>query len=345
MGSMVVTADVRATAAVQAALPRLRQIAPGVLFGDNGDDAAVARGLSGVRTVHEDAPPWPLASTLLSPAKAVRVGDGFVVGGRALAVIAGPCAVEGAAQFDLVAGAVVRAGAHAVRGGAFKPRTSPYSFQGLGQEGLEILAAWRAAHPGVPVVTEVLDTRDVAAVAEAADVLQIGARNMQNSALLAAVAESRRPVLLKRGFGNTAAELLHSAEYLLSRGNDEVILCERGIRTLEPGTRFTLDVGAVAWLKQRTRLPVIVDPSHAAGDSTLVLPLALAGIAVGADGLMVEVHHDPAHARSDGDQALLLDEFTALLDRLAPVAAAVGRSLVQRTSTSPHAVDAPAVAA
>lgn len=333
MGSMVVTTEVGAAAAVQMALPSLRPIAPGVFFGDDDDDVAErARTCGGVKAIHRGAPPWPLASTLLSSATMVQIG-GLTVGGRALAVVAGPCAVEGLEQFELVGDAVVRAGAHAVRGGAFKPRTSPYSFQGLGHDGLAILRAFKAAHPGVPVITEVLDTRDVAAVAASADVLQIGARNMQNSALLCAAADSGRPVLLKRGFGNTAAELLHSAEYILSRGNDDVILCERGIRTLEPGTRFTLDVGAVAWLKQRTRLPVIVDPSHAAGVSDLVLPLALAGIAAGADGLMVEVHHDPQTARSDGDQALLLAEFTALLEKLAPVAAAVGRTLVQPASS------------
>lgn len=337
MGSMVVTTEAAATAAVQEALRassvELRPIAPGVLFGaDDAEAASLARHLPGVLAVHRHAPAWPLASRLLAPSSPVDVG-GVVFGGRGIAVIAGPCAVEGAAQLELVGSDVVRAGAHALRGGAFKPRTSPYSFQGLGHDGLALLAAWKARHPGVPVVTEVLDTRQVEAVAAVADMLQIGARNMQNSALLCAVAERGKPVLLKRGFGNTAAELLHSAEYLLSRGNEAVVLCERGIRTLEPGTRFTLDVGAVAWLKQRTRLPVIVDPSHAAGVSDLVTPLALAGIAAGADGLMVEVHDDPAQARSDGDQALLLDEFTALLDTLAPVAAAVGRSLGRPASS------------
>jgi 3-deoxy-7-phosphoheptulonate synthase len=338
MGSMVVTTEAAATVAVKDALRassvELRAIAPGVLCGDDdAEAAALARHLPGVVAVHRHAPPWPLASRLLASSSPVTVG-GVVFGGRGLAVIAGPCAVESAAQLALVGGDVVRAGAHALRGGAFKPRTSPYSFQGLGHDGLALLADWKAAHPGVPVVTEVLDTREVAAVAAVADMLQIGARNMQNSALLTAVAESRKPVLLKRGFGNTAAELLHSAEYLLAHGNDAVVLCERGIRTLEPGTRFTLDVGAVAWLKQRTRLPVIVDPSHAAGVSDLVIPLALAGVAAGADGLMVEVHDDPAQARSDGDQALLLEEFTVLLDTLAPVAAAVGRSLARPPTTS-----------
>jgi 3-deoxy-7-phosphoheptulonate synthase len=338
MGAMVVTSQAGAATSVRDALAAasvsLVSIAPGVWLGPDDDRVAdLVAGLAGVKAVHRQAPPWPLASTLLAPSCLVPVGD-VVCGGRELVVIAGPCAVESEAQLERVGDDVVAAGAHAVRGGAFKPRTSPYSFQGLGHEGLRILQAWKARRPRVAIVTEVLDTRDVAAVADVADVLQIGARNMQNSALLCAVAETKKPVLLKRGFGNTAAELLHSAEYLLARGNDAVILCERGIRTLEPGTRFTLDVGAVAWLKQRSRLPVIVDPSHAAGISDLVTPLALAGIAVGADGIMIEVHDDPATARSDGDQALILEEFKALLDKLAPVAAAVGRTLSPLSSSS-----------
>jgi 3-deoxy-7-phosphoheptulonate synthase len=282
-----------------------------------------AAALPGVIAVN-DAPPWPLASTLTTRAP-VKLGD-LIVGGRDLVIIAGPCAVESAEQLERVGSAVFARGAHALRGGAFKPRTSPYSFQGLEGEGLALLQAFKQKHKR-PVVTEVMDTRDVEAVAAVSDALQVGARNMQNTALLQEVGRSKRPVLLKRGFGATVNELLHAAEYILAAGNDDVILCERGIRTFETCTRFTLDVGGLAWLKQTSRLPVLVDPSHAAGVESLVVPLALAGIAAGADGLLIEVHDDAAHALSDGDQALSPDAFSSLLDQLRPLAAALSRSL------------------
>jgi 3-deoxy-7-phosphoheptulonate synthase len=307
----------------------LQPAAANLIVADATDELFAARAAQtpGVVALHRNAPPWPLASTLLGPPTGIGLPTGSVVGAGELLLIAGPCAVESAASFSAAADAVVRAGARAVRGGVFKPRTSPYSFQGLGRDGLEILRDWSVRNPGVAIVSEVLDPREVGAVAEVAHVLQVGARNMQNAVLLRAVAEAGRPVLLKRGFGNTAAELLHSAEYILSRGNERVMLCERGIRSFEPGTRFTLDVGAVAWLKQRSRLPVIVDPSHAAGTADLVTPLALAGIAAGADGLIVEVHDHPEEAASDGDQALELAGFEGLVSRLRPLAAAVGRSI------------------
>ncbi len=252
-----------------------------------------------------------------------------VFGGNTLAVIAGPCSVEGREMLFASAHAVQAAGATLLRGGAFKPRSSPYAFRGLGEEALELLAEVRAA-TGLPVVTEVMDTRQVELVAEHADMLQIGARNMQNFALLSAVGDVRRPVLLKRGLSATIEELLLAAEYILARGNDQVVLCERGIRTFETATRNTLDVAAVPVLKQETHLPVIVDPSHAGGRAHLVAPLAFAGIAAGADGLIIEVHPEPARARSDADQSLAPDAFAELMRRLTGFAQAAGRTLPVR---------------
>jgi 3-deoxy-7-phosphoheptulonate synthase len=227
--------------------------------------------------------------------------------------------------FD-TAHAVRAAGAGLLRGGAFKPRTSPYAFQGMGEAGLRLLSEVRA-ETGLPVVTEVMDTRQVELVAEHADMLQVGARNMQNFALLSEVGRVQRPVLLKRGLSATIKELLMSAEYIMAQGNREVILCERGIRTYETATRNTLDVAAIPVLKAETHLPVLVDPSHAGGRADLVAPLAFAAIAAGADGLMVEVHPNPEEALSDGDQSLTFDEFRLLMDRLRPFAAAAGRTL------------------
>jgi 3-deoxy-7-phosphoheptulonate synthase len=213
-----------------------------------------------------------------------------------------------------------------LRGGAFKPRTSPYSFQGLGIEGLKILSAIRA-ETGLPVVTEVLDTRHVEIVAEHADMLQVGARNMQNFSLLAELGRVQRPVLLKRGLSATITELLMAAEYIMAHGNTQIVLCERGIRTFETMTRNTLDISAIPVIKRESHLPVIVDPSHAGGDADLVLPLSLAAIAAGADGLIVEVHPDPETALSDGDQSLAIPAFENLMARLAPIAEAMQRPL------------------
>ncbi|MFZ2491526.1 MAG: 3-deoxy-7-phosphoheptulonate synthase [Thermoanaerobaculia bacterium] len=273
--------------------------------------------------------PYKLASReFLAEPTVVRAGDraGTSVGGRDLAIIAGPCSVEGSAMLRETAEGVAASGATMLRGGAFKPRSSPYSFQGLGEAGLRLLAEARAAS-GLPVVTEVVDPRQVELVAAYADVLQIGARNMQNFALLQEVGRIRRPVLLKRGMSATIAELLMAAEYVLSQGNRDVILCERGIRTFETATRNTLDVGAIAVLKRETHLPVIVDPSHAAGRADLVVPLALAGIAAGADGLIVEVHPRPEEARSDGEQSLTLGQFDELMQSVRAFAAAAGRTV------------------
>ena len=255
-----------------------------------------------------------LASKEFRERTVVKVGN-ITVGADGAVVIAGPCSVESREQVMEVAEAVKEAGAHMLRGGAFKPRTSPYSFQGLGEEGLKYLREAGDAF-GLPVVTEVLDPRHVSLVAEYADVLQVGARNMQNFPLLREVGKAGKPVLLKRGFGSTIEELLNAAEYILLEGNDQVMLCERGIRTFERATRFTLDIAAVPVLKELTHLPVIVDPSHAAGKRSLVPPLAKAALAAGADGIMVEVHPKPEEALSDGPQSLRPEEFAELMREL-----------------------------
>ncbi len=248
------------------------------------------------------------------------------VGGESFALIAGPCAVESREQTMQTARAVRDGGAALLRGGAYKPRTSPYSFQGLGAEGLRLLAEARA-ETGLPIVTELMDLADVEAVMEVADVVQIGARNMQNYPLLEEVGRSGRPVLLKRGLSSTLDELLMAAEYILKEGNENVMLCERGIRTFETSYRFTLDLMAVPVLKERSHLPVIVDPSHAAGRRDLVTPLSLAAAAVGADGIIVEVHPDPDVAICDGPQQLRADEFAGYARAVEQAAALAGKTL------------------
>jgi 3-deoxy-7-phosphoheptulonate synthase len=264
-----------------------------------------------------------------------RVAVGPVeIGGGAFVVAAGPCAVESAAQTESVAEAVAAAGAHLLRGGVFKPRTSPYAFQGLGEPGLSILGRSGARH-GLPVVAEVLETSQLASLIDHVDVFQVGARNMQNFALLRALGKVRRPVLLKRGFAATVEEWLLAAEYLLDGGNTQVILCERGIRTFETATRNTLDLASVALVKQQSHLPVLVDPSHATGLRELVIPMALAAAAAGADGLLVEVHGKPDEALCDGRQALTPEMFSELMQRLPAVLQAVGRTLHHRVSPAP----------
>jgi 3-deoxy-7-phosphoheptulonate synthase len=253
----------------------------------------------------------------------LEIGD-QTIGGEALALIAGPCAVESRDQLLETAIAVRDAGGTLLRGGAYKPRTSPYAFQGLGAEGLALLAEAKA-ETGLPVITEVMDPRELDNVLEVADVLQIGSRNMQNYPLLTEAGRSGSPVLLKRGLASTIDELLCSAEYILKEGNESVMLCERGIRTFETAYRFTLDLAAVPALKERTHLPVIVDPSHAAGRRELVMPLSLAAAAAGADGLLVEVHPRPEEAVCDGPQALRAAELAAYAERVRAVAA-LGRS-------------------
>ncbi len=252
--------------------------------------------------------------------------EGVQIGGPEIVVMAGPCAVESWEQLLTTAEAIQAAGARILRGGAFKPRSSPYSFQGLKEEGLKLLVRVRK-ETGLPVVTEVMDTRQVELVCEYADILQIGSRNMQNFALLNEVGLCRKPVLLKRGMSATIDEYLLAAEYIFKQGNDKVILCERGIRTFETSTRNTLDLNAVPMLKRRSHLPVIVDPSHGTGHWWMVPPLARAAVAAGADGLLIEVHYDPQKALSDGAQSLKPDKFGQLMKELRAVGKAVGKGI------------------
>jgi len=282
--------------------------------------------LDGVERTVPVLRPFKLASRDFHPQDSVVPINGVSVGGVKLAIMAGPCAVENRESLLEAAQAARDAGAQILRGGAFKPRTSPYSFQGLGEEGLKLLAEARQL-TGLPVVTEVIAPEQVPLVATYADILQIGARNMQNYALLHAVGEAQRPVLLKRGMMSTIEELLMSAEYILSHGNERVILCERGIRTFEPYTRNTLDINAVPLLKQLSHLPVVVDPSHGTGKWELVAPVSKAAIAAGADGLIIEVHPHPSRAMSDGAQSLKPDSFARLIAELRAVAQAVGREI------------------
>ena len=307
------------------------------IVGCIGDEALLEniplRSLPGVESVMPVLRPYKRASIDFAAARTiVNAGEGASFGGESLAIIAGPCSVENRGMLIATAAAVKSAGATMLRGGAFKPRTSPYSFQGLGVDALKLLADIRS-ETGLPVVTEVLDTRHVDVVAQYADMLQVGARNMQNFALLAELGRVQRPVLLKRGLSATITELLMAAEYIMAHGNSQVVVCERGIRTFETATRNTLDISAIPVIKRESHLPVIVDPSHAGGDADLVEPLSLAAIAAGADGLIVEVHPDPEHALSDGDQSLTFDAFSALMTRLAPIVHAVGRTLSRAEST------------
>jgi len=282
--------------------------------------------LPGVESVTRIMRPYKLASRDFRPQSTqVRIGE-VVVGGPRVVVIAGPCSVESRGQLMETARHVIGAGATMVRGGAFKPRTSPFSFQGLGEEGLELLDEARHAL-GVPVVTEIIDPHQLDVVAEHVDVLQIGTRNMQNYSLLRAVGESGKPCILKRGLAAEVTEWLQAADYVLAAGGNQLILCERGIRTFETSTRFTLDISAVGVVKRSSHLPVLVDPSHAAGHYELVPVLARAAVAAGADGLLIEVHPDPVNALSDGLQQLTLSDFSRLMGELRAIAEAVGRSL------------------
>jgi len=282
--------------------------------------------IPGVEAVHAVMKPYKLASSEFA-AEPTRIPLGAgEIGSNEIMVIAGPCSVEGRDMLLRTARAVSASGGRALRGGAFKPRTSPYSFRGLGEEALEMLAETRA-QTGLPIVTEVMDTRQVDLVASYADMLQIGARNMQNYNLLTEVGRLRRPILLKRGMSATVEDLLLAAEYVMSQGNPNVVLCERGIRTFGTATRNTFDLAAIPVLKRETHLPVIADPSHAGGRRDLVAPLSYAAIAAGADGLIVEVHPEPEGATSDGDQSLDFGEFAALMTALRPFVAAAGRSL------------------
>jgi len=284
------------------------------------------RDLPGVESVKPVAAPYPLVSRERHP-EATRVKiDDVTIGGDNIVVIAGPCAVETKDQILASAGAVLKAGGQLLRGGAFKPRSSPYSFQGLAEEGLKLLAEARA-ETGLKIVTEVVAPDDVEVVSRYADVLQIGARNMQNFRLLSAVGEQPRPVLLKRGMMATVEELLLAAEYIAAAGNPRIILCERGIRTFEQATRNTLDICAIPVLREKSHLPIIVDPSHAAGRRELVPALARAAVAVGADGLIVEIHPEPDQAVSDGRQSMTFDAFAEMMTELKTIEKAMGQHM------------------
>ncbi|MBI5207438.1 MAG: 3-deoxy-7-phosphoheptulonate synthase [Candidatus Firestonebacteria bacterium] len=282
--------------------------------------------LPGVEKVLAILKPYKMASRDFKKENTIINIDNLKIGDKKIVIMAGPCSVESRAMMFDIAEKVKKSGAHIIRGGAFKPRTSPYDFQGLGEEGLKILAEVKKAF-GLPVVTEVMDTRDVELVANYSDIIQIGARNMQNFNLLKEVGKSKIPVLLKRGLSATIKEFLMSAEYIMSEGNYNVILCERGIRTFSEETRNTLDLSAVPVLKKLTHLPVVVDPSHATGKWELVEPMAKASIACGCDGLIIEVHPCPEDALSDGAQSLLPEKFDKLILTLKPVAEAVGRTI------------------
>ncbi len=339
---MIIVMDARASAAqVRTVLEKIKALGytPHTIHGKTrkvigaiGDERGKfilqsLESLPGVERVVPILKPYKLASREVKPERTVvKVAPGVTVGNRRLVVIAGPCSVESEAQMTSTARAVKAAGAQILRGGAFKPRTSPYAFQGLGEEGLKYLAEARDA-TGLPVVTELMDPRDIDAVAKYADVIQIGARNMQNFRLLTEVGKLDVPVILKRGLSATIVEWLMSAEYIASEGNQKIILCERGIRTYEPATRNTFDVSAIPVVKGLSHLPVIADPSHAAGTTKLVEPLAAAAIAAGADGLMIEVHPEPEKALSDGPQSLRPEVFSAIVKRLSRVASAVGKTL------------------
>ena len=280
--------------------------------------------LPGVSEVVPISKPYKLSSREFRPQNStVTVGD-VVIGGEDLVVMAGPCSVEDEEQMVSTARAVKAAGATILRGGAFKPRTSPYSFRGMGIDGLRLLALARA-ETGLPVITEVMSPEDVEIVADYADVLQIGARNMQNYNLLDRVGETRKPVMLKRGLSATYEEWLLAAEYILSGGNSQVVLCERGVRTFEPSTRFTLDVTAIPSIRRLSHLPIVADPSHSSGKWYLVSPLALGAVAAGAHGLMIEVHPNPDLAKCDGPESLTFENFDKLMSQVKEVAKAVGK--------------------
>lgn len=300
----------------------------GAIGGEHGKVALQSlESLHGVEKVLPILQPYKLASKEVKKEPSlIRISNSVVIGGKQVVVMAGPCSVESERQIIESAVAVKKGGAHILRGGAFKPRTSPYSFQGLEEEGLKLLAKARDT-TGLPIVTEVIEPETAELVAEYADILQVGARNSQNFALLKKVGKLGRPVLLKRGMAMTIQEFLMSAEYIMSEGNQSVILCERGIRTFETATRNTLDLSAIPVLKGKTHLPIIIDPSHGTGDHHYVAPMCYAAVAAGADGLIVEVHTDPEHAASDGGQSLKPAKFEAMMAKLKLFAEVDGRTL------------------
>ena len=282
--------------------------------------------MGGVESVFPILKPYKLASREVKSTNSVIQVGGVSIGGPAIAIIAGPCSVESKEQICTTAELVKSSGANFLRGGAYKPRTSPYSFQGMEEDGLKLLAAAREVS-GLPIVTEVMNPREIDLVAKYADVIQVGARNMQNFSLLKELGRVDKPILLKRGMMNTIKEFLMSAEYVLSEGNHQVILCERGIRTFETATRNTLDISCIPVLKKETHLPIIIDPSHATGHWDMVESMSRASIAAGADGLIIEVHPDPVKAFSDGPQSLKPEKFDRLMENLRPFAELMGRTL------------------
>jgi 3-deoxy-7-phosphoheptulonate synthase len=287
-------------------------------------DPAELEVFAGVKECHRIVSAYKLASRSFNPAGTiVKIGD-VEIGGPKVVSMAGPCSIETEEQIETSAAIVARAGAQVIRGGAFKPRSSPYSFQGLGETGLKLIRAAAGRH-GLLVVSEVMDTIQIPLLTQYSDILQVGARNMQNFNLLRELGKVRKPVLLKRGIAATIEELLLSAEYIMSGGNYEVILCERGIRTFETSTRNTMDISAIPVLKRLTHLPVVADPSHGTGKRDYVLPMARAAVAAGADGLLVEVHPDPDHAASDGAQTLRPEQFAEMMQQTRAIASAIGR--------------------
>ncbi len=291
-------------------------------------DLAIFEVMDGVKEAHRIVSPYKLASRSFRPAgTVVRVGD-IDIGGQRVVVMAGPCSVESRDQIERSAEIVARLGAQVIRAGAFKPRSSPYAFQGLGEEGLRMLREAADRH-GLLVVSEVMDITQVPLVAQYADILQVGARNMQSFTLLRELGKLRKPVLLKRGISATIEELLLSAEYILAGGNYDVILCERGIRTFETYTRNTMDISAIPVVKKLSHLPIIADPSHGTGRRDMVAPMGRAAVAAGADGLLMEVHPDPDHALSDGAQSLRFEQFEELMSQLRIIVPAVGRSMAE----------------
>jgi 3-deoxy-7-phosphoheptulonate synthase len=298
----------------------------GVIGDEQKISAEPLRAIAGVYDVIPVLPPYKLASREAHPQPSIVNVSGVKIGGGFLAMIAGPCAVEDPERMDAIGSAVRAAGANILRGGAYKPRTSPYAFQGLGEEGLKILRAAGDKH-GLPVVTEVMDPRCVDVVERHADMIQIGARNMQNFTLLTEVGRCNKPVLLKRGMSATVEDLLMSAEYILSQGNSAVVLCERGVKSFDKATRNLYDVASVALVKGLSHLPIIVDPSHATGRPDLIPPCALAGIAVGADGVHIEVHDCPERAKSDGPQALLPSQYAELVVQIRKLAELFGKTI------------------
>jgi 3-deoxy-7-phosphoheptulonate synthase len=298
----------------------------GGVGGKDDFDTGVVELMEGVKEVHRIISPYKLASRAFRPQGTVVKIKGVEIGGNRVVVMAGPCSVENRDQIERAADIVAEGGACVIRGGAFKPRSSPYSFQGLGEEGLRLMRE-AADRRGLLVVSEVMDSSQTPLLTAYSDILQIGARNMQNFNLLRELGRIRKPVLLKRGQSATVEELLLSAEYILSGGNYEVILCERGIRTFETYTRNTFDVSAISVVKKLSHLPMIGDPSHGTGRRDMVPPMARAAVAAGADGLLMEVHHDPDHALSDGAQSLYPGQYAALMDQLRLIAGAVGRTI------------------